>query len=518
MTSLHRIVWGVGLLFVCCVVGVVGGVGCDPAEPTEKKEETYVEPFTLPKDAGQPDASVADDGGQTPGDKVAVDTPVVVDEPPARPPIWPVTMGGGGLDSNPKIAVDAKGYVYVTGQFMGSTTVGEFKLQSQGVLDIFVAKLAPSGHVLWAVSGGSSENDSVYGIATDGKGNAYITGMVANKGTFGDKKTESFNQGDVLVAKVGTDGKWAWATVAGTGSPDEGRAIYYAANGKLYVAGIYFGKATFGTKSLDSGRNKDLFVGQISLTSGKWGEIVSRGDKESSVMVRGLYVNKSGDIFVTGQFAGDAKFGSHALKQKSGFDIFIARHDAAGSWDWAVSAGGSGADVGESITVDANGDVIVTGSFEDAATMGSVSLKATKGVDGFVAKIDGKGKTWQWAHAIGGSGFDLVSAVVADADNRLYITGQHQNEVKIGSQTHQNQNAGNDNVFVARMSATGAFDWSKSFGSPGLDQGTSIGLHGKAALFVGGVFLESMTVEGKTVTSNGSSDVFVWQFTNLSGN
>ena len=43
--------------------------------------------------------------------------------------------------------------------------------------DVFVAKYAPDGTLLWATSaGGSSYDDTGRGIATDPRGNSYVTG------------------------------------------------------------------------------------------------------------------------------------------------------------------------------------------------------------------------------------------------------------------------------------------------------------------------------------------------------
>ena len=81
------------------------------------------------------------------------------------------------------IATDPRGNSYVTGSFIGTATFGageanETVLSSRlATADIFVAKYARDGTLLWATSaGGPSRADGGRGIATDPRGNSYVTG------------------------------------------------------------------------------------------------------------------------------------------------------------------------------------------------------------------------------------------------------------------------------------------------------------------------------------------------------
>jgi hypothetical protein len=88
-------------------------------------------------------------------------------------------LGGNGTDSGQGIAVDGTGAAYITG-FTSSTT---FPVQAAvqgtnaGSNDAFVSRLAPSGSALLFSSYlGGDGDDAGYGIVTDGKGYAYVTG------------------------------------------------------------------------------------------------------------------------------------------------------------------------------------------------------------------------------------------------------------------------------------------------------------------------------------------------------
>ena len=84
----------------------------------------------------------------------------------------------------------------------------------------------------------------------------------------------------------------------------------------------------------------------------------------------------SGDIIVTGRFAGSATFGDTTLVAAGARDMFVAKYDDAGDFLWAAQAGGTGLTWGYGIATDGSGNSIVTGEFSDTATFGDTTLVA----------------------------------------------------------------------------------------------------------------------------------------------
>jgi hypothetical protein len=93
-------------------------------------------------------------------------------------------LGGSAIDSASSIAVDAIGTAYIT----GVTTSTNFPLQAAiqgghagGGHDVFVSRLSPSGTaLLFSTYLGGSGDDVSSGIATDGKGYAYVVGFTGS--------------------------------------------------------------------------------------------------------------------------------------------------------------------------------------------------------------------------------------------------------------------------------------------------------------------------------------------------
>ena len=128
-------------------------------------------------------------------------------------------IGGSSSDRGEGLAVDATGSAYVTGRTQsreGSfpVTVGPdltYNDTPEGIGggDTFVTKVNPSGTALdYAGYIGGSGEDSGWGIAVDGAGNAYVTGDTRSSQasfpvTVGPDLTFNGGRDDAFVAKIG---------------------------------------------------------------------------------------------------------------------------------------------------------------------------------------------------------------------------------------------------------------------------------------------------------------------------
>jgi len=104
----------------------------------------------------------------------------------------------------------------------------------------------------------------------------------------------------------------------------------------------------------------------------------------------GISTDFTGNIYVTGYFKDTATFGSYPLTSSGDSDIFVAKLDPNGNWLWVKKAGSSGTDVGKGVSTDTNGNVYVTGYFQNTASFGSFDLVSFGGKDIFVSKLDTK--------------------------------------------------------------------------------------------------------------------------------
>jgi hypothetical protein len=116
----------------------------------------------------------------------------------------------------------------------------------------------------------------------------------------------------------------------------------------------------------------------------------------------GISALADGSSVVTGSFYGNTSFGSITLTSAGDDDVFVAKLAPSGAWEWALSAGGTDDERGYGISSLADGSSVVTGYFSYMASFGSISLTSAGGQDIFVAKVTSSG-AWEWALSAGGT-------------------------------------------------------------------------------------------------------------------
>ena len=286
------------------------------------------------------------------------------------------------------VAVDTSGNAIITGLFQESADFGSFTLTSAGSADVFVAKLDTYGNWLWARRAGGSYCDEGHGVAVDTSGNTIITGRFAGSASFGSFTLTSAGSDDVFVAKLDTNGNWLWARRAGSAggsSGDWGNGVAMDASGNAYVTGYFMGSASFGSFTLTSAGQADVFVAKLD-TNGNW-LWARRAGGSSQDEGYGVAVDTSGNACITGWFRWSALFGDTTLTSEGDYDVFVAKLDTNGNWLWARRAGDSLADYGYGMAVDSSGNAIITGEFQGSADFGSFTLTSAGSRDVFVAKL-----------------------------------------------------------------------------------------------------------------------------------
>jgi hypothetical protein len=157
--------------------------------------------------------------------------------------VWSKRFGNAFNEVAGGVAVDPAGNVTMAGSFenKGSISFGDKDDHvSLGEADIYVARFAGDGKLLWAKTFGGDRVDVGYDVALDGAGNAVITGWF--EGTVdlgkGAVSTKNLNK-DVFVMKLNAKGESVWVATFGDKDHDQGRALAVDDKGAVYVTGLY---------------------------------------------------------------------------------------------------------------------------------------------------------------------------------------------------------------------------------------------------------------------------------------
>jgi len=429
--------------------------------------------------------------------------------------LWAQKAGGTSDDYGRAIAIDSDGNSYVTGYFSGTATFGNILLTSYGGVDIYIAKLDTNGDYLWAKNAGGDADDYGYGISTDSSGSCYITGyFYSSPATFGtisilnNAPNEMWQ--DIFISKLDTNGNFLWAKKAGGTSNDQGYAIATDSYGNCYVTGWFRSNATFGTTTISSNSNADVFITKLNTNGNFLWAMDAGGTGSAYVEGYAIATDSNGNCYVTGYFGStEATFGTTTLTTSGGYDIFIAKLSTNGSWLWAKSAGGSNNDYGYSIDTDSSGNCYVTGWFISTATWGSISLISSGSYDIFITKLDTSGN-YIWAKKAGGTSSDTGYGINTDSNGNCYITGYFSVTAIFG--TISLISSGSADTFVSKLDSSGNYLWASQAGGTGSDYGRAIATDIIGNSYVTGDFVNSAVYGPSSLTSYGNRDMYVANF------
>jgi len=427
--------------------------------------------------------------------------------------IWAQDFSDTSSDVGTSIATDSSGNLYITGQFINTTTFGSTTLTSNGSQDIFTAKLDRSGNITWVKNLGSATRVEVsYGIATDSSGNVYTTGAFSGFATNGTIPL-TFNGGqDIFVAKQDSSGNVIWAKSFGSNNNDQGSSIATDSSGNVYTTGYFSGSVAFGNTTLTSSGSKDIFVTKLD-SSGNVTWAKSLGGTQNDIS-RSIITDSNGNAYIIGEFTDKATFGNISLTaQGSGTDIFVAKLDSSGKVVWAEDFGNTNTtNIGRSIATDSSGNLYITGEFSNIITFGHSILLAQGTSDIFVAKLDSSGNI-SWAQNLGVTNSAISNGISTDNNGNIYTTGQFTGSVTFGSTALTAQ--GNSGTFVTKLDSNGNIisvnttEGNNTANGSNLKIGYGIANDSNGNVYSAGIFNGNATFGSPILNSNGNSNIFV---------
>ncbi len=395
--------------------------------------------------------------------------------------------GGSYYDWGQAIAVDSSGNIYVTG-FSDGTWDSPVQAYTSG-RDVFVAKLAADGSLIWNTFLGGSGNDWGCAIASDSSENVYVMGY--STAAWGNPLEAYRSANDVFVAKLAADGSLIWNTFLGGGGGDTGYGMAVDSEGSVYVART--GTATWGSPIRAYTSGNDAFVAKLT-TDGSliWNTFLGGSGSDTGC---GLAVDSERSVYVTG--GSSATWGSPIRAYTSGNDAFVAKLTTDGSLIWNTFLGGSGNDAGYGLAVDSERSVYVAGG--SGATWGSpLGAYYGQGDDAFVAKLTTDG-SFLWNTFLGGSGDNTAGAIAVDSGRNVYVTV-----------------SGYNDAFMAKLTTDGALVRNNGTAGSGIaiDSGRNIYVTGGIYVgFLGGydilVIKQNLSSDTLSVLVDGSGSGLV---------
>ncbi|MCX6584202.1 MAG: SBBP repeat-containing protein [Candidatus Aminicenantes bacterium] len=320
---------------------------------------------------------------------------------------WHTFLGGSIYTFGNSIVIDNGGNIYVTGE--SSTTWGSpVNPFDDGAYNYFVARLNSNGVLQWNTFLAGNNDQLRSDIVVDQSGDIYVTGC--NEKTWGSPVNPFAGQRDAFVARLKSNGVLMWNTFLGGIYFDYGRGIATDNSGNIYVTGS--SSSTWGSPvNPFIGERCNAFVARLNSDGVlQWSTFFGGGKGDYG---RAIAADANGNIFVSGA--------SEMIEDSMGMglDVFVARLNSNGIWQWNTYLGGGNYDWGYDLALDGRGNIYVCG--DSNSTWGSPVNPFVGESNAFVAMLDANGAC-QWNTFLGGD-IESGSSIAIDESRNIYVTG-----------------------------------------------------------------------------------------------
>jgi len=223
--------------------------------------------------------------------------------------------------------------------------------------------------------------------------------------------------------------------------------------------------------------------------------------------IEDIKIDTNGSVIVVGYHVGEFDIGQgvedyNLTNTYSDDSSFVIKYSASGKVLWAHSFGGIGADDNAyAVTLDSNGSILVTGTFEGTADFNGTSLIATGAqddIDIFIWKLSTNGETIWVKQLEGGNGWygsdERGYDIVTDSSDNIYVTGTFDGTTDFdpGASVYNLtpfKDSGDSDVFVMKLDVNGNFVWATHSGSDDNDEGSAIAIDSANNVYIGGYFV-----------------------------
>ncbi|GAB5538369.1 MAG: hypothetical protein Salg2KO_04720 [Salibacteraceae bacterium] len=276
---------------------------------------------------------------------------------------------------------------------------------------------------------------------------------------------------------------------------------------KAYAVGYFNGTVQFGNTNVVSGGGYQGFIVKVDIPSGSVDTVVQLGNAGTDETTNIRY-GDDGRLYISGDFTGSIQLAGNTLAASASYDLFLTCFDTALTNNyWAISAGGSSFDVARDIVPHTSNGVVdyvyTTGYYYGSANFGGTSLTSASGQDIFIAKADTAGN-WIWAKSANGSGTnDAFSLDLSPNGDKVYVGGVFQNTLTYDGQSLTS--AGNNDGFIAYTDSAGNILDAFQMGNSGPDAVYDLDVVEEDYLVFAGEFAISLNFADSTFIPNGGS-------------
>lgn len=442
---------------------------------------------------------------------------------------WGVATFGQYINEANDVEINNAGEVYITGYLTGETAFNASTTVSGigGNGDIYVAKYAASGNLIWEKTFGGNYSDRAFDLAIGPDQNIVITGQFFGTVSF-DAVTlsSSGNSKDIFLAKLDPQGNVIWARSEGGNMAENAYGVTVDSQNNVVLTGQFQGTAAIGNNTFVSTTDPNTNLPSFDFFISKYnssGSPLWSLNGEAPYEDRGLAVatDNQNNVFFTGQFSKNLNFASNTYANLSYNVGFLCKLSPGGQMLFfnQLKAGMTNP---YDLELNTDNEVIVTGDFlgtlnyYDAAGIHSIQNAYDKHI--FILKTANNG-VYQWNHTLGSNNEISARSVSMDPHKDIFVTGYFKCDL---SQIHDTATATFNSVgfkdpYLLKIDNNGQFVYIKHFGGKMDDEGHGVAIRQNDKPFICGSFTKDLNFPATANTNVQSTDTSDYELIGYSG-
>jgi hypothetical protein len=230
----------------------------------------------------------------------------------------------------------------------------------------------------------------------------------------------------------------------------------------------------------------------------------------------------TGNVYLAGYTLSTSAIASGGYQNTLGgnYDAMLVKFNSSGVRQWATYFGGTNADFCYASTVDASGNIFITGSTisTSAIALGGHQNTYGGGTDAYLAKFNPSGSLL-WSTYYGGTTSDKGFGCAADASGNIYLSGETNSTASISTAgSHQSTKGTNFDGFLVKFNSSGTRQWATYYGGNGDDIARACFVDGNSNVYIAGEALSTNAIAsgGHQNSIAGGYDAYLAKF-NSSG-
>ncbi len=321
-----------------------------------------------------------------------------------------------------RLCLDSSGNIYLVGNFENTANFSGNTITSAGGKDMFLAKYNNNGVIQWVRRDGTSASELAEGLSVDANGNIYVVGNWSG--------SEISTSGTTFLMKYNSNGvqQYNWSNIA-TGYFGAVKA-YPNNNGDIYLIGNFTTSnyVNIGGIIVYPSHTYNTFIAKLNSSGNSYWV------RQSNHHIFDMTTDSNQNMYIVGDFHGSTVFNGTTYNTTGGTAFYVTKLDSDGNTNWFKYFEGTARYEGRSargVAVDNSGNVYVSGYFGGGANttinFGTSTLTNQSYFDGYIAKLSPSGDPLLIKQFNNISPLTYTLRTAVSTNSNIYVVGSFTN-------------------------------------------------------------------------------------------